>query len=106
MKLERMVFWLSLALLSGCGTVTTLSLTDREIQKEMVRIKSDCESIPRVYSGVAYDFCFMASHRASGGRPIRFIWTSPGDIPFSAVLDSVVLPYTVFAQAKNGNIEL
>jgi len=106
MKLKEIPLLIFLAMFGGCGTIKSISSSDKEIQEEMVRIKSDCESLPRVYSGVAYDFCFLASHRASGGRPFRFTFTGPYDMPMSAILDTVFLPYTIYSQVANGSVEI
>ena len=55
-------------------------------------------AIPRVYSGVASDFGWLRNDDAPD-RGFAIL-----DIPFSFVVDTVVLPYTIFMQAKYGNL--
>jgi uncharacterized protein YceK len=97
--------WLAFAVLSltACGTVTTLSNSDYEIASKLKRQNSNCESIPRVYSGVSYNVCKMNSNKNS----IYFDWLLGFyllDSVASAATDTVALPFTVFSQEKNGNL--
>ncbi len=54
-------------------------------------------TIPRVYSGVSNDYRFINGN--SEGKGWVFL-----DMPLSFVADTVVLPYTVYKQAKLGNL--
>ncbi|WP_299592072.1 YceK/YidQ family lipoprotein [uncultured Microbulbifer sp.] len=96
---------LTLAVLSGCGTVTTLTNSDSEIASTLKRQNSGCVSVPRVYSGVAYNMCKLNSNGSS-------IYFSPMvgiylvDSVFSAATDTIALPYTVYAQNEKGSLNL
>ncbi|HEY8568991.1 YceK/YidQ family lipoprotein [Microbulbifer sp.] len=96
---------IGLMILSGCGTVTTLTNTDRQIASNLKRQNSSCVSIPRVYSGVAYNMCKLNSN----GSSIYFaplIGVYVVDSIFSAATDTVALPYTVYAQSQKGNLNI
>jgi hypothetical protein len=49
---------ISLAL-TGCGTVSTVFQDEADAAHGLRRQKTYCQSIPRVYSGLAYDFCIL-----------------------------------------------
>ncbi|MBB5210019.1 YceK/YidQ family lipoprotein [Microbulbifer hydrolyticus] len=97
--------FLSLALLPGCGTVTTLSNSDAEIASNLKRQNSGCVSVPRVYSGVAYNMCKLNSNGSSVYfLPVIGVYLV--DSVFSAATDTVALPYTVYAQNQKGSLSL
>ncbi len=54
-------------------------------------------TVSRVYSGLSNDICFLKGEYQDKGL---VFW----DIPFSLVADTVFLPYTVYTQAKHGNL--
>ena len=91
--------------LSGCGTFTTLTHSDQEIVANLSKSNSSCVSVPRVYSGVAYNMCKLNSNSNS-------IYFSPMlgiylvDSVFSAATDTLALPYTVYAQSEKGSLDL
>lgn len=96
---------LSLIALSGCGTVTTLSSSDAEIASNLKKQNSGCVSVPRIYSGVAYNMCKLNSN----GSSIYFlpmVGVYLVDSVFSAATDTVALPYTVYAQSQKGSLDL
>jgi len=81
------------AVASGCSTVATLV-------GGAVPERYDCtdaQFVPRVYSGVFNDVAILRSDAADKGI---VVW----DLPFSFVADTVVLPYTVYAQIRYGNL--
>ncbi|MCK7597148.1 YceK/YidQ family lipoprotein [Microbulbifer sp. CAU 1566] len=95
----------SLVLLSGCGTVTTLTNSDSEIARNLKRQNTGCVSVPRVYSGVAYNMCKLNSN----GSSIYFLPMVGAylvDSLLSATTDTVMLPYTVYVQSQDGSINL
>lgn len=101
------LFWMLLAALSlsACGTFTTLSQDDREVAANLKRQKTNCESMPRVYSGVSYNVCKMNSNKQS----IYFDWLLGFyfvDSVASAATDTLALPYTVYSQNRHGNLEI
>ncbi|SFC96777.1 Protein of unknown function [Microbulbifer thermotolerans] len=89
--------------LTACGTVSTLTKSDHQISANLKRKNSSCESIPRVYSGVSYNLCKMHSNSNS----IYYAWELGFylfDSVASAATDTIVLPYTIYDQSKNGNL--
>ena len=90
---------------SGCGTTTTLTNVDSDIKSKLARSNSSCEKITRVYSGVAYDFCRLQSTPDSSFYN-PFLVAYLVDIPFSAVTDTVVLPFTIYNQSNNGSLDV
>lgn len=93
--------------LLGCGTINTVVRGDSVTRQNLSHVKSPCETIPRIYSGVFYDICVLR------GKPSRAaLWLGPGpelmlvDLALSGVLDTVALPYTVYRQINEGHIHL
>ena len=93
----------------GCGTMQTLNPTNDHVEISHRGKKSYCKKIFRVYSGTNYQVCKLngepsyAENLGSnvGGVPFFII-----DIPLSFVMDTIVLPYTVTRQFKDGNISV
>lgn len=103
--MKQLFILIALALVTGCGTFTTLTNSDQEISANLKRQKSNCESMPRVYSGVAYNMCKMNStgKHAYFDLQLGFYLF---DSVFSAATDTVALPFTAYAQTKEGNLVL
>ena len=103
--MKQLILLLTLASLSGCGTFTTLTNSDQEIAAHLKRQKSNCESMPRVYSGVAYNVCKMNStgKHAYFDLQLGFYLF---DSVFSAATDTVALPFTAYAQNEKGSLDL
>ena len=78
--------------ISGCGTVISLTSSEKETQ-----CSSDC-NVPQVYSGTAVDMCGLTADNLALFALI--------DLPLSLVADTILLPYTVYAQNKYGNISV
>jgi uncharacterized protein YceK len=93
---------ISLAL-SGCGTVATVLQDDVAAAQGLRRQKTYCQSIPRVYSGLAYDFCVLNAPPDPTGFLVPIILL---DLALSGALDTVVLPYTIYRQGADGNIRV
>lgn len=94
-------------LLAGCGTINTVIRGDWVTKRNLNRIETSCETIPRIYSGVSYDVCLLR------GKPSQMaLWLAPIpqlifiDMALSGALDTVALPYTVYTQINNGDIKL
>ncbi|WP_219094706.1 YceK/YidQ family lipoprotein [Pseudomonas sp. UMAB-40] len=95
--------------LSGCGTINTVFRSDEVAGHKLKEWKTNCGSIPRVYSGFFYDFCVLdgppdVSERnpaAPAGIPLMLIDFIP-----SVVFDTLFLPYTIYRQNVDGNIEI
>lgn len=99
-------FGLSL-ILSGCGTVTTVLRGDDVTVRELKARKTYCQSIPRVYSGVAYDLCILhGPPSAATGLSLNDVPWPYLDVAVSGVLDTLLLPYTLYRQNADGSIEL
>ena len=101
--------WIGIGIMSleGCGTLRTVAEGDATTRGNLTQVSSPCESIPRIYSGTGYNICMMR------GKPSKAsLWLSPGpewiliDTVLSGALDTVVLPYTLYTQATQGNIIL
>ena len=90
-------------LLSGCGTVNSVMRKEGDTARELRLVKTYCQSIPRAYSGVAFDFCMLHAAPDPTGFLIPFVLV---DIAVSAVADTVVLPYTIYRQSADGNISI
>ena len=94
--------------ISGCGTIKSLNTEGNEIKIRHSQVNTSCNNIPRVYSGVSYDLCLLNSTRKSSPKfpVIDNLWVISVDVIFSTVADTVVLPYTVYQQIDNGNIQV
>lgn len=94
-------------LLLGCGTINTVVRDDAVARRNLSHVKSPCEIIPRIYSGVFYDMCVL---RGKPSRTALWVGAIPElmlvDLALSAVLDTVVLPYTIYEQMNAGSIHL
>lgn len=95
------------AALTGCGTVQTLAPDQGKVSISYNDKKSYCQSIPRIYSGVAHNFCLMY------GEPSKTSYTAAADLPvwaidtmLCAVTDTLALPYTVTRQLKDGSLKV
>ena len=93
---------------SSCGTMKTIDPIYNQVGISHQGHKSYCKNIPRVYSGMAYNFCLLYGEPNSNGTvssvngvPVFLI-----DSLFSLATDTVVLPYTIYTQAKEGNIKV
>lgn len=54
MKIQAVM--LATLMLAGCGTVQTVVRSDQVAANDLREIKSHCSAVPRIYSGVTYDF--------------------------------------------------
>ncbi|KAB0491969.1 YceK/YidQ family lipoprotein [Pseudomonas vancouverensis] len=91
---------LSLAM-AGCGTVSTVLQDDAEAAQSLRRQKTYCQSIPRIYSGLAFDFCVLNAPPDPTGVLVPLVLL---DLALSGTLDTMVLPYTIYRQTVDGNI--
>ena len=87
-------------LLSGSGTAASVWQMDADVARDLRKQKTYCQSIPRSYSGLAFDFCVLHASPDPSGVLEPFVLL---DLPLSGVLDTVVLPYTIYRQASDGN---
>jgi uncharacterized protein YceK len=104
--LYRILLFMIVILLHGCGTLQTLRPAENHVEISVSGMKSSCETIPRVYSGTCFGVCkffgdakYKTGSIGIGGLPL-FIF----DIPLSFIMDTLVLPYTLIRQYQDGNI--
>jgi uncharacterized protein YceK len=93
--------------LVSCATVKTLDPKDSHVNIQHQGKNSYCESIPRVYSGAAYNVCKVTgepSTRKNVGNSINGVPIIVIDAFCSVAADTLVLPYTIFRQVNDGNI--
>jgi len=95
--------------LTACATIKTLPPTTTHVKIEHEGKKSYCQSIPRIYSGFAFNLCKL------NGEPSRQenLGSSFNNVPFfiidgtfSLVADTVALPYTLYTQNQHGSIDV
>lgn len=94
--------------LAGCGTINTVFRGDAVTSRNLAKSKSYCGAVPRVYSGVMYDFCTLHAPPAASdnyGTVANVYWPVIDSIA-SAALDTLLLPYTMVRQNDEGSIEI
>ncbi|QHF42693.1 hypothetical protein PspS35_02400 [Pseudomonas sp. S35] len=116
MRLTSKVLWLALCVpLAGCGTINTVFRPDVVASQNLKASGSHCENVPRIYSGVIYGFCTLNGEPAADKslKDSSLISHGGGLLPViavefvaSGVLDTLVLPYTIYRQNKDGSIEI
>ena len=107
-KKSKIVFGLVILntlVLSGCGSYRTLSQSDEEIKYGLNSYRTNCSSVPRVYSGVSYDICKINTKTNEPSKQLKGVLYF-SDIGLSAIFDTVLLPYSIYKQSKDGSIEL
>lgn len=87
--------------LNGCGTLNTVLRDDVSATRELRNQKTYCQSIPRVYSGLAFDFCLLNAPPDYTGVLVPLVLV---DLAASGIADTVVLPYTIYQQSTFGNM--
>lgn len=97
--------------LGACGNIVTVFQGDVATSQQLLDSKSSCGAVPRVYSGVMFDFCMLYAQPSDKGNTTVSSESSsmPGlfiDMAFSGVMDTVVLPYTIYRQSTDGSIEI
>ena len=115
--MHKSTFYLKVAILviiiqicAGCGSVQTLLPNSKYNLKQNKRYeKTNCNSIPRVYSGVSLDVCMAflgppASKYEKYDESVFYGYML--DMALSFTVDTMVLPYTIMRQIKDGNLSL
>lgn len=106
MKTQAMML-AALLMLAGCGTVQTVVRSDEAAVKSLKEKRSYCGAVPRIYSGVTYDFCTLHAPLEAGVDPEKY---NNGtifvliDVVISGALDTMLLPYTIYRQQADGSI--
>jgi uncharacterized protein YceK len=105
MKIQTVL--LAALMLAGCGTVQTVMRGDEVAAKSLKERKSYCGAVPRIYSGVTYDFCILNAPLEKG-RDAEVHDNAPAivliDVVLSGALDTLLLPYTLYRQQADGSI--
>lgn len=95
----------SCATMAGCGTVSTLSSDDSTIKASMNSYKTNCYVMPRVYSGVSHNVCKINSSTIDFDKQVKELLYF-ADLAPSALLDTLVLPYSIYKQTQEGSLAL
>ena len=103
--MKRIAIFVCAITLSACGTLTTMTNSDGEVSGQLNRKGTYCEVVPRVYSGLAYDFCMLHS-QPDGLYVDWFLHFYLLDGLLSIAADTVILPYTIVAQSREGSLRL
>jgi uncharacterized protein YceK len=107
--LRKLLLFLTVCFCCSCGTIKTISPEKDHVVIKYHGKKSSCEEIPRIYSGVSYNFCLLygePSEKEDLGGGFNGVPWFVFDTAFSVVADTVVLPYTIVTQSKKGNIKV
>lgn len=106
--LFRLLGLLLVGCVAGCGSVRTLS-SDNVVQTSDLKLKgTGCgDTLPRVYGGVIYNLCVMSGDGQQRGGALYRVQPMPiFDMGLSAVADTLALPYTLYRQDRDGDIQL
>ncbi len=94
-------------LCSGCGTHKVLSADQNRVLSPVHRnSKTNCDSVPRVYGGISYNLCLSIFSDRVGGASFNSLESSwyLVDSTLSLIADTLVLPYSIYAQCNSGNV--
>lgn len=108
-KINVMIILLGIIFIEACSTAKTINPANDHVTISHRGHKSYCHSIPRVYSGVSRNVCKAhgePSRRVNIGSNLGGISVIVMDTFFSAIVDTLVLPYTVARQINEGNIQV
>jgi len=93
--------------LTGCGTIETVFRSDAAASQTLKKENSYCGAVPRIYSGVSYDLCRVFAPYQEN-RPDKTGESATRgmliDIAASGVLDTLLLPYTIYQQQTDGSL--
>lgn len=89
--------------LQGCATYKTVVPSSQKKLIEYVEsVEGEkCITIPRIYSGINYIYCVM-----SGEVTLKSIHTEIALVPLDFIADTILLPYTIIKQSKDGDLVL
>lgn len=90
---------------SGCGSIATWHYSDATLANFLQARGTHCDTLPRSYSGVMFDYCWLDSEpqQVYGSAPMLLLF---GDAVLSAIADTLALPITAVQQREYGNIPL
>ena len=60
---------------AGCASIATWHYSDATLASFLQNRRTHCESLPRIYSGVYFDYCWLDSdpQRVYGSAPIALL---------------------------------
>ena len=105
--MKTQVMLLAALMLAGCGTFQTVVRSDEAAAKSLKEQKTYCGAVPRIYSGVPYDFCSLHAAPGPGIDEYQYDNDTPIvliDVVISGALDTLLLPYTIYRQQADGRI--
>lgn len=88
--------------IAACGTLSTIGRDHLAAPSEGLEGSQPCPRVPRIYSGVFYDYCVVFKGDGSDWELTGYLFW---DLPGSLVLDTVVLPYSILSQILYGDIK-
>lgn len=91
-----------LSLVSACGTMRTIGKGPISSPPKHLLGSQPCKTIKRWYSGIRYNSCVLFDGDGSDWELEGYLWP---DLPFSFILDTFVLPYTIYMQAAHGDVK-
>lgn len=94
----------SLALIS-CGTINTVLCSEQYAVEKLNGYETNCYSIQRVYSGLLHDLCILNSSTTDYRKHLMMGFFLFDTLP-SVVVDTVILPYTIYSQYHDGSIRI
>lgn len=94
-----------LLVMSGCGSLTTLSKSDSEVASQLRRYDTNCTELSRIYPGVAYDLCLLHADNHSLWSGLIMKYYLFDAVP-SAAVDTLLLPLGIHNQRTKGNLLL
>jgi uncharacterized protein YceK len=91
--------------LGGCASMATWHYSDPALATFLQNRRTHCESLPRIYSGFYFDYCWLNSdpQRVYGSAPMALLILDAG---ISSIFDTLALPVTALQQRERGNIPL
>ncbi|QSB40237.1 YceK/YidQ family lipoprotein [Pseudomonas hygromyciniae] len=109
-RTSKVLLLACLLVAGGCSTVNTVFRPDAVASQNLKALRSNCENVPRIYSGVISGFCSLNGEpngsRSMNDQAINDIPSVAVDFMASGVLDTLMLPYTVYRQHRDGSIEI
>jgi hypothetical protein len=108
MDITRSAILAASVFIAGCATSKTVGVpAGGAMPPGHLNCRTGCNTIPRFYSGVAYNYCFAVNAKRRDPLMYNSIEQSAYllDTVASGIVDTLVLPYTVYSQVKKGNIQ-
>lgn len=111
LKIKTLYIAALMPVITACGTLSTVPKTNSEVRNSLMNQGTNCSSLSRVYSGVAYGFCTLHSDPKRSSIEIAnandLLLAFYGiDMVVSAVADTLLLPYTITQQNQRGTIDI